>query len=910
MLGFARQHLRSVTWGAAALLLGLTALVFPSGAPAGLAALALVALLGAALTQLRPVLAERRELPPLAQDLLITLMIGTASALLFESSWNTPGYRIYDWGPHHAALRHLVDGLRAGHVPAWVHGVSTGDSPFELYAFLPYYLAAKAAILTDSTDLTLVMVRSAIIIHSLSALGAGLLARRVVRWPFGIAVGLVALADVGSVWGGGIEGIFSMGVTHSALTHALWPFVLLAIIGALHRPAPWRSALIWGLVAFAVACHPLGIVSALGTIAALLMVALVARDVPPKRAWSAALHVAIGLLLVAASWMPFGQRVLLYGVHYGIAPQLAWEQLAHILSQPVPEATLAPFVYAGYIGVVVGVISRRAAPALLACFAAVIMAGLMDQLYTLLNLAPSLETARFQMVRLPAAAKSSLYVCAAYLVDTALARVRGEEGRRGTVAVGALLAVGVAGLIRGAAPYMDKLSADVRWMAHREVPDSEGLEALATWAREQNAGLRPDQYGRLLDEDERRTFLVYHVHAKSGLPALWLGSAVPVFFLRERMLDATPSSLRRFNVRWVMRADRPPSLGDPASQLRFGRYFVRELPGWDGRFARIERGSGEASVTHLENERIDVELSGTNEPALVALGMGFYPRWQAFHAERGPLPVYALPATPGAPTHVLAAWLPPGKTSFRPSGPLPSDGQGRAFSALAALLALTSIGWGRWPGLRERVLPRATRYREWLSMHRGSVGAGAAGALLLALLVASIVSSRRPTSALRLGAGLWGGARVHARRPGGPWSPCNYSLLRGGYLCPGKVLVQDTLTGLLNDAPPSLSFTVPAIHVAPSAHALEVRVRLTARLAGEYWAGTSGGRVRLSLDGEPDLVLTEDQQSYFGETGATSREVTLVAAAPTKRALQIAFVRRDRLDPERGYTPAPETSPW
>ena len=46
-------------------------------------------------------------------------------------------------------------GLRSGHVPAWVQGVSTGESPYELYAFLPYYLAAKAAILTNTTDLTL-----------------------------------------------------------------------------------------------------------------------------------------------------------------------------------------------------------------------------------------------------------------------------------------------------------------------------------------------------------------------------------------------------------------------------------------------------------------------------------------------------------------------------------------------------------------------------------------------------------------------------------------------------------------------------------------------------------------------------------------------------------------------------------
>ena len=271
--------------------------------------------------------------------------------------------------------------------------------------------------------------------------------------------------------------------------------------------------------------------SALGTVAALLLVALLARDVPAHRALIAALHVVIGLLLVAGVWMPFGQRVMLYGVHYGIAPKVASAQLAHMLSQPVPEATVAPFVYAGYFGVLVGVISRRAAPTLLAAFAAIIMAGIFDQLYALLDLVPSLETARFQMVRLPAGAKVSLYISAAYLLCSALARVRGERAPRDRLVLGALLALGGVGVARAGLPYLHQLTSDIRWLAHREVPDSAGLDALATWAREQNEGLEPHRYGRLLDEDERRTFLVYHVHAKSGLPTLWLGSAVPVFFL-------------------------------------------------------------------------------------------------------------------------------------------------------------------------------------------------------------------------------------------------------------------------------------------------------------------------------------------------------------------------------------------
>src|SRR5205814_6600109 len=119
---------------------------------------------------------------------------------------------------------------------------------------------------------------------------------------------------------------------------------------------------------------------------------------------------------------------------------------------------------------------------------------------------------------------------------------------------------------------------------------------------------------------------------------------VSTLFLREQIESSSAASLRRFNVRWIVRLDRPPSLGDPATEKRFGRYFVRELPGWDGQFARVERGAGTAVVTRLEDERIDVDLRGTDAPSLVALGMGYYPRWRAEHETRGAFPVYALPS--------------------------------------------------------------------------------------------------------------------------------------------------------------------------------------------------------------------------------------------------------------------------
>ena len=894
-----------LAWPALGLGLLVTVLLFPVEGAAGLALVALVGLCGAALAEARA--RFRFKLPAWAPDLIIALVVCGVSALVFKKSWNDSGYRIYDWAAHHANLKHLTDGLRQGHIPSWVHSVSTGDSPFDLYAFLPYYFAAKAALLTDTTDLTLVLVRSAIVIHSLTALGAALLTRRVVRWPWGIVVGLASLYDIGSVRGGGVDGLFAMGVAHSAFAQAIWSFALIALVESLKRPGLWKSVCIWALVALAVACHPLAIVSALATIVALVMVALLARDSSVPRALVGVGHVFIGVLLVAFVWMPFGGRVLLYGVHYGLAPELASVQFQQALSQAVPETSVGPLVYAGGLGVLVGVLSRRAAPTLLACFAAVVMAGIFDQVYTLLDLVPSLETSRFQMVRLPAAAKASIYACGVYLVDTALAKVRLEAAGRSRHLVGALLAVAAVCLVRGGHAYFNRIANEIRSLAFLEVPDSEGLRALASWAREQNAAMRPDQYGRLYDEDEHHTFLVYHVNAESGLPTLWLGPTLPMFFLRERIEDASPSSLRRFNVRWVMRADRPPSLGDPATEQRFGRYIVRELPEWDGLFARVERGAGEVVVTHLENERVDVELKGTTEPALVALGMGYYPRWQATHEKQGELPVYALPSFDGARLHVVGAWLAPGRTTFRPSGALPSDGKGRGFTALAALLAASIIAvWARRPRLRTQLLFGMARACAWLKRHRKRVGLAAFGLFVLMSLGASIVSSRRPAKALQIGNGLRAGALVEVRSGGGEWRSCGYAALYGTYRCPGRVVVQDSVAGLLNDAPPSLPFVVPVIHVASPVNSIQLRVSMKARLEGEYWAGTNGGVARLDISGEPKVKLSGRSRRHIFLPAGVARDITLTTSVPAGQVLQIAFVQRMRLEPERGYVSAPE----
>jgi len=293
----------------------------------------------------------------------------------------------------------------------------------------------------------------------------------------------------------------------------------------------------------------------------------------------------------------------------------------------------------------------------------------------------------------------------------------------------------------------------------------------------------------------------------------------------------------------------------------------------------------------------------------VTLGMGYYPRWQAEHQSRGPLPVYAVPSVPGAKLRVVGAWLPPGRTTFRTSGRLPSDGQGTWLSFTAVLAMVGAVGV--WSRARARfvVLRGMATVTRVLRRRRARLARGAFGCAALVLLVLGWRSSRADAAALELGNGLLGGARVQARASDGTWRDCLYSPFHGGYRCPGPLLVQGSVADLLEDAPPSWPFSVPAIVIAASARDAAVRVRLSARLAGEYWATTSGPDVKLATAGVK-TVLGAAQQSLFFERAAKPREVTLEATVPGGQTLKVAVVRRDRLEPERGYPSAPETSPF
>jgi hypothetical protein len=440
--------------------------------------------------------------------------------------------------------------------------------------------------------------------------------------------------------------------------------------------------------------------------------------------------------------------------------------------------------------------------------------------------------------------------------------------------------------------------------ANKFAPDRDGEAQLEAWATGEMARMTPQTFGRAMFETSTHEHL--HLTAKTGLPSFHL-PPIPDLLLKERIEDASPESLARFNVRWVIAQGTSPSIGDANSERVLGSFHVRDIREWDGHFARVEQGTGTVEVVRIDDDIVEVDVKAAS-PVLVALGMGYYPRWRARHASGAAEPVYAQPSIKGGTLHVVSAWLAPGRTTFTCDGPLPSDGKGRILSLLAALVALASIiVWGvaRWRG---RVLRRAARGRAWVRARTGRLLEYGVPALIGAMLVFGIVSDRAGAGAILVGSsGLRASAKVEARTAEGPWSTCGFSSMTGTYSCDGVVQVYDGTTTLLNDAPPSWAFITPAILATAEVPGVEIRVTRRLRLAGRYWAGASTGTAK--------MIVGTDFTHEFGtrstmEIPKGSYTVELTAPVPEGiTPLALALVQEKTLIVDQSFLVVPPAAP-
>lgn len=881
----------------------LLALAFParSSGAIGLATIGGALGIGVALLWPRAPAWLRRPPELVATAMVLTIVLVAGLTVFWEILTETPDWQLGDWGPHHAVLARIMPSLPGLDVPVWNHALSTGDAPLELYPAITHILTGHVALaLGLGNDLPLALMVMAVLTFLAICVATTAIAMRVAPKPIALVVGLFTLVDSGAVAHGGTVGLFRWALLHSAISLVFSLVAALAILGALRRPRIGMSVVIWVFTALATATHPAGLIATAATVLALAAVALLASDVPPRRALVAIGHVALGAALGAAVWMPLAARILAYGQHYPNALRSPAKLLEDLLQSPSPVTAFAMLSYAGYFGLIVGLWSRKAATVFVSAASLILLVGLCDAPYLAFDLAPGQGVARLGTERLAQIARPFLMAASAYgisiFVGQAIRAWKGAPRNRVLIAA-AIIGVMTGAMLRAAPTMWWNAALRASSQARAYPPDHEGRMELTRWARVQAATITPGTWSRAVFETDTHEHM--HLTAETGLPTFH-NSWLPDLLLRERIEDLSAESLRRFNVRWVIASGHDPAIGDPTTQIQLGEFRIRQIPTWDGKFARIEHGTGEVRVLRLDDRAVEIEVAGTTEPVLVALGTGYYPRWRATHASGADEHVYAMPSVPGATLHVVSAWVAPGRTTFTCDGPLPSDHDGRVLSILAALLALAGIVVWHRRRLRIPLLRRISRLRTRVPV-AAAIRYGVPLACVL-LLARGCWQSREVTRSLELGTGLRATATVEGRLGDtDEWHDCGYARTDGSYYCDGIVEAHDGMTSLLNDAMPSWAFNTPGIVVTPQDPSAEVRIKLKARIAGTYWIAANGP-VTVSVAGEPAFTISR-QIVTFPDEG--EREVTIQAELPATDAWSFTFVREDTIQPPRPYLAAP-----
>lgn len=886
----------------------LVALAFPATVAGWLAVAILAGALGIATARAYVDLpAWLREPGRVGSALAIAAVVLVGLSVFWETMTVSPDWQLGDWGPQHAVLARIMPSLPGLDVPVWNHAVSTGDAPLELYPALTYLVTGHVALaLGLEGDLPLVFMIVATIVHLALAAITTALAIRLASRKLAILIGLMWVVDGGAVSHGGTVGLFRWAILHSAFAHVFSMIAVLGILAALRRPRASAALAIWLGTAIATAAHPAALLMAGACAIALGGVTLLAADVPPRRALVAIGHLALGVALGALVWMPAAERLLAYGQHFSNELYTPVRLLQVVMSFAMPITVYSLIVYAGYVGMIAGLFSRRAEVVFVAIVGFALLLGLCDVPYLGLGLVPGQEAARLGVIRLMLLERPFSFVAAAYLfslVGTHAVRAFRDAPVRQRMIAAALLGIVGAFVARVAPAYFREEAQRAYDESRVYATDPEGRGQLVGWAHVQASGLGPSRWARALFEQDTHEQL--HLTALTGLPTLHLGP-LPDLLLRERIEDTSAASLARFNVRWVIGVDKSPSLGDPATEIVLGTYHIRELPDWDGKFARIEKGSGDVIVHRLDDRGVEIEVTNTTEPVLVALGTGFYPRWQARHQSGATEPVYALPAIEGGTLHVVSAWVAPGRTTFTVDAPLPSDGDGRglALGALAIIVVAMTI-WlhAHW---RVRVLRRIASARRRVLRRAPLLLRITVWLVVAGLFVRGCLQTHLPARALLVGSGVRGAATVEARALGGVWQTCDYTRLRGDYDCDGLVTVLDATANLVNDATPSWPLITPAVVASAYMPEVEVRISRTLRVRGRYWAAASAPATLAIGEG---LEYELDKTKRVIELPDSERTVQVTARVPFPSALKVTFVAEDRIEPARPFLAPPPGEP-
>jgi hypothetical protein len=194
-------------------------------------------------------------------------------------------------------------------------------------------------------------------------------------------------------------GTIEYGLVHSAISQAFGLAALVSVIDSLRRPRLRTSISIWIWTALSTIAHPAGLLGVGVAVMALVMVALLARDVPARRPLIAVLHLVLGTAVAAWIWLPLGERIALYAQHFSDVLPDPGHRALELLVTPMPVGAFSALVYIGYAATFVGLISRRAIPIFVAVTVIAMVLATFDAPYLSLGLAPSRFVARLGSMR-------------------------------------------------------------------------------------------------------------------------------------------------------------------------------------------------------------------------------------------------------------------------------------------------------------------------------------------------------------------------------------------------------------------------------------------------------------------------------------------------------------------------------
>ena len=814
------------------------------------------------------------------------------------------GVVLDDWAPHHVQVSIVAEAMRHHRVAHWTHLLFAGEPIGDLYPAFGTYVAAwvtNARHLEDAVPRALAIVGATGVVGM--AVGVVLVAQRVVRWPLALAAGLLALFDDGGAISSGSGGVFVLALYQHALAQALSLVAIAAALWSVQRPAAWRSLLVWATAALAMVAHPLSLISLLPFVVGFAAAPLVATDVRFTRAWRGARDLLVGMLLAAPVWMPLLENVLRYGLHYGSAPITPIELGTAIVAGRYGVSTFPLAVTLGLAGLVAGLWSRQVLAVTLAIAALIAMLLGTDFPFLAAGFSPSPSVTRFAAERTQGILRLTLLVLAALAIDRALltgARsivTRPHAAGRIRAVLGAFAVALLLVVTQMAYPFVRDRTRLQRDAAELDVADPPDFRLVVDWLKAH----RTPGHGLQRVYFEETHAYPFHAAALARVPVIRTGYAAGTM-LRERIDAPTPAMLARYNVAWVVRRGGAPSFGDPRTEQRYGQYRIRALPTHDGRVARIARGSGAVRVLRFDDARVELELSGTTQPALVELGISYYPRWRARQRGRD-VPVYATLAEAGHVPRVLALWLRPGRTVLTPDGPLPTDHLGDLPMAAALFVAALVFLFALWPRARWRSLRVAARVLRMARRRRGPIFAAFAAIAAIVLAAAAVRSSGAEVLALVPTRVLAADAQVRFLPDGEAPRRCPFRWQSGYFECGiefGRVGAGHLSS--VNDKTASWPFVAPAIRMFPSAKLGIYEIRMQRRASGTWLAASWGPLqdVRLTIDDRTPLNL--DLSTRLIELGdfAAPHDFLLTArVSGAGRFGGVSVVARRALDVDR-----------